>query len=54
MEYTEAMSTKEEMKVTNEKPVKIPVPFKDALTALLATKPEEKKRGTKKKRKPSK
>lgn len=34
----------DEKKVTNEKPVKIPLPFRETLAALLATKsPEEKK-----------
>ena len=42
----------ENIKTTNEKPVKIPIDFKDALGALLKTKPEpkeEKKKAKKKK-----
>ncbi|MFN8386714.1 MAG: hypothetical protein U0X92_09880 [Anaerolineales bacterium] len=41
-----------ENKITNEKPVKIPLGFEEALGALLKTKPPTEKRG--KKKKPSK
>jgi len=37
------MTTKEEKKITNEKPVSLyPLPFKDAVAALLKVKPEVK------------
>jgi hypothetical protein len=35
-------------KITNEKPVKIPLSFEKALEALLATKPEDIKQAEKK------
>jgi hypothetical protein len=48
--YTGIMSTKEEKKITNEKPVSLfPIPFEKALAALLKVKPKPKVK-TKKKR----
>ena len=44
------MSEKQE-KVTNEKPIKIPLPFEKALGVLLAIRPEDIKRAEKKKKK---
>jgi hypothetical protein len=45
------MSTKEEKKITNEKPVSLfPLPFKEALAALLKVKPKPKEKKPKKKR----
>jgi hypothetical protein len=46
------MTKTQETKVTNEKPVKIPLDFKEALAALLKTKPsvetpKPKKKGNK-------
>lgn len=38
------MTKKEEKKVTSEKPVKIPLDFKEAIRALLNTKPPQKKK----------
>jgi len=53
-----SLKSKEEQKTTNEKPVKIPLPFKEAIVALLATKPEtkptQKQRATRKTKKPGK
>ena len=37
------MNKKSEAKITNEKPVKIPLPFKKALAGLLAIKPPKEK-----------
>lgn len=47
------MTSKDQNKITNEKPVKIPLDFTDAIAALLKTKPEpkEKKKGKGKKKK---
>ena len=47
------MKSTEDKKTTNEKPVKIPLPFKEALAALLKVKPppKEKKMREKKKKK---
>ena len=36
-------------KPPNEKPLKIPLPFEEALKDILQVKPEEKKKGKKKK-----
>lgn len=45
------MSTKEEKKVTNEKPVSLyPLDFREALNALLKVKPKPKEKKPKKKR----
>jgi len=33
------MESEKETKITSEKPVKIPLPFKEALEGLLSTKP---------------
>ena len=40
----------EDKKTTNEKPVKIPLNFKEALAALLKTKPEPKEKKKKEKK----
>lgn len=41
--YTRIMNTKDEKKITNEKPVSLfPLPFKEALAALLKVKPKSK------------
>jgi len=37
------MDKQKETKITKEKPLKIPLPFKEALAALLATKPSKEK-----------
>ncbi len=42
MKTIEAHKLREPEKTTNEKPVKIPLDFKEALSALLKTKPEPK------------
>ena len=58
--YTGIMSTKDEKKTTNEKPVSLyPLPFNEALSALLKVKPKSKAEMDKaikgkKKRKPKK
>lgn len=44
----------EKNKITNEKPVKIPLEFKEALTALLKVKPEPKPEKKKKVKKENK
>jgi len=45
------MSTKEDKKITNEKPVSLfPLPFEKALSALLKVKPKPKEKKPKKKR----
>lgn len=44
------MKNKED-KITSEKPVKIPLDFKEALAALLKTKPEPKTKKKKEKKK---
>lgn len=60
MGYTGIMSTKDEKKTTNEKPVSLyPLPFNEALSALLKVKPKSKAEMDKaikgkKKRKPKK
>jgi len=44
------MSTKDEKKITNEKPVSLfPIPFEKALAALLKVKPKPKENKPKKK-----
>ncbi len=44
------MTTKEEKKITNEKPVSLfPIPFEKALAALLKVKPKPKEQKPKKK-----
>ena len=45
------MSQKTSEKTTNEKPVKIPLDFREALSALLKTKPEPKEKKKKERKK---
>jgi hypothetical protein len=42
---------KDKSKITNEKPIRIPLDFKEALAALLKTKPEPKEKKKVKKNK---
>ena len=42
-----------EKKTTNEKPVKIPIPFEDAVKAFLNTKPEDLEKAEKEEKKAS-
>ena len=54
MGYTGKMSTKDEKKITNEKPISLfPLNFNEAVAAIMKVKPEpkkEKKKPTKKKK----
>ena len=46
------MNTKDEKKITNEKPVSLfPIPFENALAAFLKVKPKPKEKKPKKKQK---